>query len=151
IHIDPVRKFAKYLTSKRNRRPSWRASRESAILERPDFGRDVRKIGHLKKATRLVRIFVRNRPLRWKQISQLKADLAARISSRMNPRNIRRWAEPGSIQHVYGHTVDGLVLFHDDTDRARFLTYLEESVATFDTKLLGFSLMDNHYHLILQL
>ena len=44
----------------------------------------------------------------------------------------------------------GSTLFHDDTDRGRFLGIVAEVPERFGLELHAFVLMDNHYHLLLR-
>ena len=66
-----------------------------------------------------------------------------------------RIAYPGAIYHLTGRMLGSWRdqrdrLFRDDTDRKRFLDRLGQSVVDFDVRLYLYSLMGNHYHLLLE-
>lgn len=57
----------------------------------------------------------------------------------------------GSTYHVNGKAVDGAKLFTDESDRLLFLRMLSEQAQKSDWCILGYTLMTNHYHLLLKL
>ena len=62
---------------------------------------------------------------------------------------------PGAIYHVTGRklgnwNLENNRLFEDDRDRLRFLTKLGEKVREFEIRLYLLTLMDNHFHLVLE-
>jgi putative transposase len=56
----------------------------------------------------------------------------------------------GAVHHVMSRGIDGRPIFLSDTDREFFLDLLEKLII--DTKYLvyAWSLMDNHYHLLIR-
>jgi REP element-mobilizing transposase RayT len=58
---------------------------------------------------------------------------------------------PGCFYHVTARGNERRAIFRADADRRRFLELLGESTARFDLRLHAYVLMDNHYHLLLQL
>ncbi len=61
----------------------------------------------------------------------------------------RRNDFPGAWHHVMNRTIDGNLLFADDTDRRIFMTELRGALAAFRAELHGYCLMSNHYHLLI--
>ncbi|MDA0771852.1 MAG: transposase [Cyanobacteria bacterium] len=57
---------------------------------------------------------------------------------------------PGAIYHVFDRGVDKQPVFHDDKDREKFLSILEELCFPYNFVLHAFCLMGNHYHILLQ-
>jgi putative transposase len=57
---------------------------------------------------------------------------------------------PGALTHVMSRGIEGRDIFHDDSDRLRFLAYFEPFLARSGHKCLAWSLMNNHYHLVLR-
>ena len=53
--------------------------------------------------------------------------------------------------HVTGRGNERRAIFRDDRDRARFLELLAAMTERFGVRLCAFALMENHYHLLLQL
>ncbi|MBN2506919.1 MAG: transposase [Verrucomicrobia bacterium] len=58
---------------------------------------------------------------------------------------------PRAWFHVTGRGVDRRAIVTDDRDRRRWLALVQETVPMFGWVIHGYVLMDNHYHLILQL
>lgn len=58
---------------------------------------------------------------------------------------------PGGWYHVTGRGVERRAIFRDDRDRRRLLELLGEAVSVFRWVVHGFVLMDNHYHLIIEI
>ena len=57
---------------------------------------------------------------------------------------------PGAFYHVIQRGNNRENIFRSDTDKRRYLNHLVELKYIFDFKLLGYVLMDNHYHLLVQ-
>jgi len=64
------------------------------------------------------------------------------------PRHARLDA-PGTLHHVMARGIDQTNIFVDDADRAKFLGIVEELVFKTGTKIPAWSIMDNHYHLLI--
>lgn len=64
------------------------------------------------------------------------------------PRHARLDA-PGTLHHVMARGIDRTKIFVDDADRGRFLGYLEELVDRTRTRIPAWSLIDNHFHLLI--
>jgi REP element-mobilizing transposase RayT len=62
-----------------------------------------------------------------------------------------RLERPGAWYHVSGRGVERRAIFRDDRDRRRWLALIAEAVPMFRWLVHGYVLMDNHYHLILQI
>jgi len=62
----------------------------------------------------------------------------------------RRIEYPGAFYHVIQRGNNRELIFRSDTDKSCYLNNLVELKSKFDFKLLGYVLMDNHYHLLLQ-
>src|SRR5215207_2802568 len=62
-----------------------------------------------------------------------------------------RIERPGWWYHVISRGNERKPIFRDDRDRRHFLELLEELVGLYRIRLHVFVLMDNHYHLILEL
>ena len=58
---------------------------------------------------------------------------------------------PGGWYHVTARGNERRAIFRDDRDRAHFLALLENMVGRFALLLHGYVLMDNHYHVIVEL
>lgn len=65
------------------------------------------------------------------------------------PRPLRNQV-PGGIYHVYARGVDRQAIFRDDCDRTMYLRELARAVEKFRWRCLGFCLMPNHSHLLLE-
>lgn len=58
---------------------------------------------------------------------------------------------PGALFHVYARGNRKEEIFRDDSDRKLFLRFLAESVKRFGWILTAYTLMPNHFHLVVQL
>lgn len=58
--------------------------------------------------------------------------------------------EEGRIYHVFNRVAGGAAVFSDDALAVRFVELLREAVRRDDLTVLGWSLLGNHYHLILR-
>ena len=56
----------------------------------------------------------------------------------------------GALYHVTSRGNARQVIFHTDADRMRFLSQLEDNLATYEVNLYAFVLMNNHYHLLVR-
>ncbi len=61
-----------------------------------------------------------------------------------------RLESPGSLYHIMAHSIEGKDLFLDDQDRNEFLSRFEKGLKKCDFQCYAWSLMDNHYHLIIR-
>ncbi len=57
---------------------------------------------------------------------------------------------PGAFYHVIQRGNNREIIYKSDADKASYLNNLVDLKSKFDFKLLGYVLMDNHYHLLLQ-
>ena len=57
---------------------------------------------------------------------------------------------PGAFYHVTSRGIERRSIFHSDTDRKRFLSYLVSAHERYGALVHGYCLMDNHYHLLLE-
>jgi REP element-mobilizing transposase RayT len=57
----------------------------------------------------------------------------------------------GQIYHANGKSIDGSKLFRDDADRSMFLRMLRKQVKLSNWCVLSYTLMPNHFHVILSL
>jgi REP element-mobilizing transposase RayT len=62
-----------------------------------------------------------------------------------------RIEKAGGWYHVTARGNERKAIFRDDCDRRHFLELIAEMVLRFRVRLHGFVLMDNHYHLLLQM
>src|SRR5213592_2291688 len=62
-----------------------------------------------------------------------------------------RIERPGGWYHLTARGNERRPIFRDDRDRQHFCQLLAEMVDRFHVRLHGYVLMDNHYHLILEL
>jgi REP element-mobilizing transposase RayT len=62
-----------------------------------------------------------------------------------------RIEKPGDWYHVSSRGNERKAIYRDDRDRWHFLAVLDEMAALFRVRLHGYVLMDNHYHLLLEL
>jgi REP element-mobilizing transposase RayT len=62
-----------------------------------------------------------------------------------------RIEHPGGWFHVTGRGNEQRAIYRDNRDREHFCELLSETVARFRVRLHAFVLMDNHYHLIIEL
>jgi REP element-mobilizing transposase RayT len=65
------------------------------------------------------------------------------------PRQLRIEYE-GAIYHVMNRGDRREPIFHDDTDRKRFITTLGEACAKTDWQIHAYCLMNNHFHLVVE-
>jgi putative transposase len=56
----------------------------------------------------------------------------------------------GHVYHVLNRGNGGAAVFHKDGDYRAFLALLADAKARYPVKILGFCLMPNHFHLVLQ-
>ncbi len=61
-----------------------------------------------------------------------------------------RFYEPNTIIHVMSKTAGGAFLLESDVVKMRFLIILKGLLGAFSFKLVGFTIMDNHFHLLLE-
>jgi putative transposase len=57
---------------------------------------------------------------------------------------------PGALWHITARGTNGCAIFHDDEDRLHFLALLEEVVGHCNWDLHAWTLMDNHFHLLVE-
>ena len=57
---------------------------------------------------------------------------------------------PGAIYHVMNRGDRREPIFHDDTDRKRFVATLSEACAKTDWQVHAYCLMNNHFHLVVE-
>jgi REP element-mobilizing transposase RayT len=62
-----------------------------------------------------------------------------------------RIEEPGAYYHVNANALDGMSLFRDDIDREVFYDFLADQIAESEWKVLEYTFMTTHYHLLLQI
>jgi REP element-mobilizing transposase RayT len=68
------------------------------------------------------------------------------------PRAGRRWLwTEAACYHLLNRGHARETLFHDDQDRSRFLELLARYRDRFDLRVYHYCLMDNHFHVLLQL
>ncbi|MBD3343819.1 MAG: transposase, partial [Chitinivibrionales bacterium] len=65
------------------------------------------------------------------------------------PRRARLFV-PGCLHHVMARGLDGMDIFADDSDRRVFCNLLGRYIGQSGTKCYGWSLLKNHYHLVLR-
>ena len=53
-------------------------------------------------------------------------------------------------QHVYQNTVEGVLLFYDNSDRIVFFTILSVLSERYGIRIIAVSLMPDHYHLLVE-
>lgn len=61
----------------------------------------------------------------------------------------RRQCE-SQIYHVMARGVGRMLLFEDDVDRSRYLSFLDDALSRYDLDVLAWCLMDNHIHLLVR-
>ncbi len=57
---------------------------------------------------------------------------------------------PGALAHIMAHSIDGKNLFEDDEDRVEFLRRLATGLELTGYQCFAWTLMDNHYHLLVR-
>jgi len=57
---------------------------------------------------------------------------------------------PGAIHHVYARGIEKRPIFLDDADRKSFLERIGKNLPKWGVRCLAWSLMPNHFHLLLQ-
>ncbi len=57
---------------------------------------------------------------------------------------------PGALYHVISRGTQGNRIFADRRDRQRFIKYLKENLPRYEVVVYAYSLMHNHYHLLLE-
>lgn len=57
---------------------------------------------------------------------------------------------PGALAHITAHSIDDRLLFVDNLDRLQFLSRFEKLLKKTGYKCNSWSLMDNHYHLVVR-
>jgi REP element-mobilizing transposase RayT len=62
-----------------------------------------------------------------------------------------RIAYPGALDHVTSRGNAQQDVFKSQTDRERFLTYMESAVVRYGAVVHTWCLMSNHYHLLLEI
>jgi putative transposase len=75
--------------------------------------------------------------------------LASEVASASMARPLRL-EHPGAFHHVMSRGNDGIPIFRDDADHLRFLDLLVQSIERFGWLLHDWTLMTNHYHLIIE-
>src|SRR5206468_9907300 len=75
-------------------------------------------------------------------------DGRSNIALMARPLRIER---PGGWYHITARGNERRPIFRDDREREHFCQLLAEMVDSFHVRLHGYVLMDNHYHLILEL
>ena len=55
------------------------------------------------------------------------------------------------LYHVINRGVEKRLIFLDDSDRLRFLNFLDDQKTAFDFDVVAYCLMPNHYHLLLEM
>ena len=58
---------------------------------------------------------------------------------------------PGALYHVTARGNERKAIFRSDADRERFLAVLAHAVERYRLRLHAYVLMDNHYHLLLEI
>lgn len=56
----------------------------------------------------------------------------------------------GAFYHIIQRGIEKREIFTTDSDRERFLSYLEELIIRYHVKIHTYCLMDNHYHLLIE-
>jgi len=54
-----------------------------------------------------------------------------------------------SIFHVCGRSISEVLLFKDDDDKLKFISFIKKFQKLYKFKVYGYCLMDNHFHLII--
>lgn len=61
-----------------------------------------------------------------------------------------RLESPGSLFHIMAHSIEGKNLFLDDQDRNELLSRLAKGLADCGFQCYVWTLMDNHYHILIR-
>lgn len=64
---------------------------------------------------------------------------------------ISRIQFPGAFYHVISRGIERRSIYHSDRERERFLEFLKDSQEKFQIRIFAYCLMDNHYHLLIQI
>ncbi len=64
--------------------------------------------------------------------------------------NKRRIQYPGMVTHVYSRGNEKKKIFKDDPDRIKFLQIIKDSFKDYNYTLHAYTLMPNHYHLLIE-
>ena len=62
----------------------------------------------------------------------------------------RRIVCPGEIHHVISRSIDGIEIFTNDLERSKFISSLGTLITKTDCMCYAWSIMPNHYHLVLR-
>jgi REP element-mobilizing transposase RayT len=57
---------------------------------------------------------------------------------------------PGAVHHVYARGIEKRLIYLDDVDRKSFLDRIGKNLPKWGMRCLGWALMPNHFHLLLQ-
>lgn len=57
---------------------------------------------------------------------------------------------PGAFYHLTCRGIERRMIFQDNIDRCKFLALLTESLKTYQVVLIGYIMMNNHFHLLIQ-
>ncbi|KMQ51276.1 transposase [Chitinispirillum alkaliphilum] len=63
---------------------------------------------------------------------------------------MRRLESPGSLHHIMAHSVEHKDMFRNDEDRHEFLSRLEKGLKKTGFQCYTWTLMDNHYHMLIR-
>jgi putative transposase len=61
-----------------------------------------------------------------------------------------RLTYPGAFHHVMNRGIRGEYIFPDDADKRIFLEFLAEKAKILGVHLIGYCVMNNHYHVLLE-
>ena len=62
----------------------------------------------------------------------------------------KRIQPPGALHHIMAHSIEYKDMFRDDEDRLEFLSRLEKGLKKTGFQCYTWTLMDNHYHLLIR-
>ncbi len=62
----------------------------------------------------------------------------------------KRLQPPGALHHIMAHSIEYKDMFRDDEDRLEFLSRLEKGLKKTGFQCYTWTLMDNHYHLLIR-
>ena len=93
------------------------------------------------------------RPLARGQVSTLNKELTGAAPGTRWGRMARplRIDRAGAWYHITSRGIDRRRIYNNDRDRCRWLELLAEVAATYGWRVHGYVMMENHYHLILEL